>query len=129
MATRVLTDGAPTPALGARADQLGTTTPTDRTTQVTYAGHPLYYYAHEGKNQIRCPAATIAAQPSPGPEPRKPPCRAARSAVIVNCREARRHVELRTYCRGRRSAGRWAEVSLIWPNRDGPKWCAANRLA
>jgi hypothetical protein len=53
------------PALGARADQLGTTTLTDRTTQVTYAGHPLYYYTHEGKNQIRCPAATIAIRRDP----------------------------------------------------------------
>jgi len=34
-----------------------------------------------------------------------------------------------TYWRGRRSAGRWAQVSLIWPNRDGLKWCAADRLA
>jgi Secreted repeat of unknown function len=50
----VLTDGAPMPAQGAQADELGTTTRTDGTTQVTYAGRPLYYYAHEGKNQVRC---------------------------------------------------------------------------
>ncbi len=50
----VLTDGAPMPAQGAHADELGTTTRTDGTTQVTYAGHPLYYYAHEGKTQVRC---------------------------------------------------------------------------
>ncbi len=22
--------------------------------QVTYAGHPLYYYVNEGKNEVRC---------------------------------------------------------------------------
>ena len=46
------------PAQGAHADELGTTTRTDGTTQVTYAGHPLYYYAHEGKTRS---AATTCA--------------------------------------------------------------------
>jgi hypothetical protein len=40
----------------------------DLTTQMTYAGDPLYYYAHEGKNQIRCPARNY--RHPPGPEPR-----------------------------------------------------------
>jgi predicted lipoprotein with Yx(FWY)xxD motif len=50
----VLTEGAPVGGTGARADALGTTKRTDGAIQVTYAGHPLYYYAHEGRNQVRC---------------------------------------------------------------------------
>ncbi len=50
----VLTEGAPIPAQGVLSDELGSTTRTDGTTQVTYADHPLYYYAHEGKNQVLC---------------------------------------------------------------------------
>ncbi len=50
----VLTKGEPTAASGARQDLLGTTKRNDGATQVTYGGHPLYYYAHEAKNEVRC---------------------------------------------------------------------------
>ncbi len=50
----VLTDGEPAASASAREDRLGTTTRTDDSVQVTYAGHPLYYYAHEGRNEVRC---------------------------------------------------------------------------
>ena len=50
----VLTDGTPAAANGADADLLGTTARADGSMQVTYGDHPLYYYAHEGKNEVRC---------------------------------------------------------------------------
>ena len=40
----VLTTGAPVAGTGAQASLLGTTTRTDGTTEITYAGHPLYYF-------------------------------------------------------------------------------------
>jgi predicted lipoprotein with Yx(FWY)xxD motif len=50
----VLTDGPPVAAEGVLADLLGTSMRTDGSMQVTYAGHPLYFYAHEGPNEVRC---------------------------------------------------------------------------
>ncbi len=43
----VLTSGPPQPGTGANATLLGTTTRTDGKTEVTYAGHPLYYFVQD----------------------------------------------------------------------------------
>jgi predicted lipoprotein with Yx(FWY)xxD motif len=50
----VLTEGAPQAGAGIQQGLLGTTQRDDGTTQVTYDGHPLYLYAHEGPNQVTC---------------------------------------------------------------------------
>jgi predicted lipoprotein with Yx(FWY)xxD motif len=50
----VLTKGEPQAKGAVRSDLLGTTRRSDDSTQVTYAGHPLYFYAHEGKYQVLC---------------------------------------------------------------------------
>ena len=50
----VLTDGAPLAGHRVKESLLGTVQRTDGTTQVTYDGHPLYFYAHEGKHEVKC---------------------------------------------------------------------------
>jgi len=43
----VLTSGPPQAGTGAAASLLGTTTRTDGKVEVTYAGHPLYYFVSD----------------------------------------------------------------------------------
>lgn len=50
----VLTEGDPVAGEGIEASLLGTTERTDGTVQVTYNDHPLYFYAHEGKGEVKC---------------------------------------------------------------------------
>jgi predicted lipoprotein with Yx(FWY)xxD motif len=50
----VLTDGAPQAAGSVKNELLGTTKRSDGSTQVTYNGHPLYYYAHEKAGEVKC---------------------------------------------------------------------------
>jgi len=50
----VLTEGSPQARGDTSSELLGTTRRTDGSSQVTYKGHPLYFYAHEGKGQVLC---------------------------------------------------------------------------
>ena len=50
----VLAGGLPQPRGAVRPGLLDTTLRKDGSRQVTYAGHPLYFYAHEGKHEVLC---------------------------------------------------------------------------
>ena len=50
----VLTTAEPVAGDGVDESLLGTTERDDGSTQVTYAGRPLYYYAHEAPGEVRC---------------------------------------------------------------------------
>jgi predicted lipoprotein with Yx(FWY)xxD motif len=50
----VLTDGEPRPGKRVKASLLGTVKRRDGRVQVTYAGKPLYFYAHERPGEVRC---------------------------------------------------------------------------
>ena len=50
----VLTTGKPRAGSGVDASLLGTLKRRDGKLQVTYAGKPLYFYAHEGPGEVKC---------------------------------------------------------------------------
>jgi predicted lipoprotein with Yx(FWY)xxD motif len=50
----VFTEGKPEAGKGVRDSLLGTVKRRDGRLQVTYAGQPLYFYAHEGPGEVRC---------------------------------------------------------------------------
>jgi predicted lipoprotein with Yx(FWY)xxD motif len=50
----VFAKGAPMAGKGVQEDLLGTTKRRNGKRQVTYNGKPLYYYAHEGPDEVLC---------------------------------------------------------------------------
>ena len=50
----VYTKGEPRAGKGLKQSLLGTVERRDGRLQVTYAGQPLYFYAHEGPGEVRC---------------------------------------------------------------------------
>ena len=50
----VYAKGTPRLGPGLKESLLGTTKRRDGRRQITYGGHPLYYYAHEGPGQVFC---------------------------------------------------------------------------
>lgn len=50
----VLTSGDPVAGQGVQSSLLATTERADGTVQITYDDHPLYFYAHEGKREVKC---------------------------------------------------------------------------
>jgi predicted lipoprotein with Yx(FWY)xxD motif len=50
----VYTDGEPKAGRGVEGSLLGTVERRDGKLQVTYAGRPLYFYAHERPGEVRC---------------------------------------------------------------------------
>lgn len=50
----VFTEGEPKAGKGVKGPLLGTVKRRDGRQQVTYAGKPLYFYAHEAPGEVRC---------------------------------------------------------------------------
>jgi predicted lipoprotein with Yx(FWY)xxD motif len=50
----LLTNGAPVAGTGVQSKLLGTTKRRDGTMQVTYNGHPLYYYSADAVGKVMC---------------------------------------------------------------------------
>jgi predicted lipoprotein with Yx(FWY)xxD motif len=55
----VYTKATPRAGKDVKAPLLGTTKRKNGRLQVTYAGRPLYFYAHEGPTQVRCHNITL----------------------------------------------------------------------